>query len=127
MWILALLVILLVGPAAQAEDAPLPPRCGPELDGQVICRFNTVYECQHVSPQSLERHTGWRWVADLLQACDRPLSAEASQGAPQQLPPGFTYAPQVGESTPQQQGAQSSGVVPPTGGSTGSRGRGSRY
>ena len=110
------LAALVVAPTALAEEPSLPPRCGPELDGQVVCRFNTIYECQYVSPQSLERRTGWRWVANLLQACDRPLAAEGSQGAPSQLPPGFSYAPQIGNSNLQPEATQSTGVAPQTGG-----------
>ena len=116
-----MLASLIVAPAAMAEEGSLPPRCGPELDGQVICRFNTIYECQDVSPQSLERHTGWRWVPNLLQACDKPASAEGSQGAPPQLPPGFTYAPQVGNGSQQQSPVGSGSTASPESG--GARGR----
>lgn len=116
------LAALVLAPAARAEQPSLPPHCGPELDGQVICRFNTVYECQYLSPQSLERHTGWRWVQNLLQACDKPPSAEGSQGAPSQLPPGFSYAPQVGNGYQQPEATQSTGAAPQPSG-TGSRTR----
>jgi hypothetical protein len=103
------LATLVVAPAALAEESSLPPHCGPELDGQVICRFNSVYECQYVSPRSLERHAGWRWVQNLLQACDKPASAEGSQGPPPQLPPGFSYAPQIGNTYQQPEATQSTG------------------
>lgn len=55
------------------------PRCGPSMDGQVFCKFGTVYECQLFSPNSLERHTGWRWTADILRSCGSQATSGANQ------------------------------------------------
>jgi hypothetical protein len=68
--------------AGQAEDVSRPdenstmPRCGPEMDGQVYCKFGALYECQLVGPNSMERRTGWRWKADILRACAAPSPAK---------------------------------------------------
>jgi hypothetical protein len=48
------------------------PRCGPQSDGQVYCRFGVLYECQLIGQNSLDRRTGWRWKADILRTCEEP-------------------------------------------------------
>ena len=81
---------------ARAPNGPMP-QCGPALDGQTMCRFGVVYDCEYVSPDSTERHTGWRWKSDLLLSCESdPAPADLSGGDQSGLPPGFTYAPQGG-------------------------------
>ena len=70
-----LLIVLILPGSGQAEaqpsSAPDPnavmPRCRPEIDGQVYCKFGVVYECQVGG--SMERRAGWRWKADILRAC----------------------------------------------------------
>ncbi len=80
----------------QAPNAPMP-QCGPALDGQTMCRSGVVYACEYVSPDSTERHTGWRWKSDLLLNCESdPAPADLPGGNRGGLPPGFTYAPQGG-------------------------------
>ncbi len=65
--------------------APLLPRCGPELDGQVTesgCR------CRHEQASLLSAEpAGWRWNCDLLRggpAVDAPadLPSGSSDGLP---------------------------------------------
>lgn len=95
-----LLFVLLVAPtsgfAQGSTNAPMP-RCGPDLDGQTICRFGVVYECGFIDPDSMERSTGWRWRRDVLRGCDAdPAAADLPNGNQGGVPPGFTYAPQVG-------------------------------
>src|ERR1700691_144171 len=34
------------------------PQCGPQMDGQVYCRFGVLYECQLIGANSMERRTG---------------------------------------------------------------------
>jgi hypothetical protein len=91
-----------LSPLSPSANAQLP-RCGPEMDGQTMCRFGVIYECEFTNPASLERRTGWRWKPDLLRGCD---VARAPLHPPyygqEGLPPGFTYAPQVNESGQQQ-------------------------
>jgi hypothetical protein len=72
---LLLLAAVAIPITGRAEDLPSQnanaamPHCGPQLDGQVYCKFGVVYECQ-LSPQnSLDRRTGWRWKADILRTC----------------------------------------------------------
>lgn len=82
-----------MGETSPELNSPMP-RCGPQTDGDVYCKFGRVYECELVSPNSLERRTGWRWKADILRSCDEPVAAPP----PQSLPPGFSYAPQQSDS-----------------------------
>jgi hypothetical protein len=106
----ALLVTQLLSAAALAQDQQetspelnsAMPRCGPAMDGQVFCKFGTIYECELVSPAAMERRTGWRWKADLLRSCAEPRrSGNEDRNV---LPPGFTYAPQQNQTyAPQQQ------------------------
>jgi hypothetical protein len=76
--IILLLALFLQPTAGHAEDGSDPnlndtmPRCGPPMEGQVYCKFGTLYECQFFDPNSMERRTGWRWKADLLRACAEP-------------------------------------------------------
>lgn len=98
-------LLLLITPflpvAGQAEDVSNPdenstmPRCGPQMDGQVYCKFGIIYECELIAPNSMERRTGWRWKADLLRACSAQTPAET--GPQNALPPEFTYAPNQSE------------------------------
>src|SRR5258708_4237617 len=82
-----LLAPLLRPPAAQAQDAAgsspyansQMPRCGPQMSGQVYCKFGTIYECQSIGPASMERATGWQWKADILRSCDEPVPATTNQ------------------------------------------------
>ena len=97
-------LLLLPLPALAQPLSPLSPEanarmptCGPALDGQVMCRFGLVYECQYNSPASMERRTGWRWQSDLLRGCDTaPAPADLPEYGRTALPPGFAYAPQLG-------------------------------
>jgi hypothetical protein len=79
---LLLLATPLLPVAGQAQDASnsnendTMPRCGPQLDGQVYCKFGILYECQLISPNAMERRTGWRWKADILRACAEPNAAK---------------------------------------------------
>ncbi|HBK06735.1 MAG TPA: hypothetical protein DDZ81_12835 [Acetobacteraceae bacterium] len=86
-----------LSPLSPNANAPMP-RCGPDLDGQTMCRFGVIYECVFISPNSMERRTGWRWKSDVLRACD-PAAAPADlpSGGDGGVPPGFTYAPQTGQ------------------------------
>jgi hypothetical protein len=96
-----LLVMLLLPVAGQAQDVPRTngrnalPHCGPQMDGQVFCRFGTLYECQLISPNAMERRTGWRWKADILRACGEPSPAKIDE-RPYLLPP----EPPVSEKLP---------------------------
>jgi hypothetical protein len=90
-----LLIPLLLPAIGSAEDVSdrsrdvnaAMPRCGPETDGQVYCKFGVIYECQLNG--IMERHSGWRWKADILSACSAPSPAVADQPKP-----AFTYAPE---------------------------------
>jgi hypothetical protein len=62
------------------------------MDGQVFCKFGTIYECQFVDPHSMERRTGWRWKTDILRSCAEPSSAGAVQE--NAVPPDYGYGPQ---------------------------------
>ncbi len=81
-------------PVSSPEANSLMPRCSPQMDGQVFCKFGAIYECRFTEASAMERHTGWQWQQDPLRACEAPSPASASQ--PESLPPGFTYAPQMG-------------------------------
>jgi hypothetical protein len=98
LYLTALLLPATVHPQDRAETSPdlnsAMPRCGPQLDGEVFCKFGTIYECELVSPMSLERRTGWRWKADLLRTCVEPSSAAIQDRTGTALPPDFTYSPQ---------------------------------
>jgi hypothetical protein len=114
--LLPLLLPVLAGPvqaqgSADAEDNSAMPRCGPPTDGQILCKFGSVYECQYINPNSMERRTGWRWKSDSLQSCDeaRPATAEPPQGLPQ----GFVYAPQANTQS-SQLASPDNQAVPPT-------------
>src|SRR5689334_13976342 len=60
---------------AQGADGSSPdvnssmPLCSPQMEGQVYCKFGTVYECRPVEPNSSQRGTGWHWKMDILRAC----------------------------------------------------------
>jgi hypothetical protein len=91
-----LLVLPVAGRAANEADRSTTgnssmPRCGPPMDGQVYCKFGIIYECQLISPNSMERRTGWRWTADLLRGCAR--DSPVTQDQPIALPQGEVYAP----------------------------------
>lgn len=91
-----LLLVPASGFAEGTTDGPMP-RCGPDLDGQTLCRFGVVYECAFSDPNSMERRTGWRWTRDILRGCDTdPAPADLPGGNQASVPPGFTYAPQAG-------------------------------
>ena len=133
-----LLSSLLLGPmpaAAQNSYVITPdahgrlPQCGPAMDGQAMCRSGVIYECVLNSPNSLERRSGWRWQPDLLRGCDEPSPRRAEVGNEDQgndyrsndgqsragqteLPPGFTYAPQINQSgtQPGQSGPQTTPI-----------------
>ena len=101
----ALLIASVPALARAQNSAPTPnapmPQCGPALDGQTMCRFGVVYACEYVSPDSTERHTGWRWKSDLLLSCESdPAPADLPGGNQGGLPPGFTYAPQSAPQSP---------------------------
>jgi hypothetical protein len=80
---LVILVMPLLPVAGQAQDTSSEgdtmPRCGPQMDGQVYCRFGTLYECQLISPNATERRTGWRWKVDILRACSEPSPAKTDE------------------------------------------------
>jgi hypothetical protein len=88
--------IILLPIASQAQEPAEPPahidrtmpRCGPQMDGQVFCQFGTVYECEFVSPNSMERRTGWRWKPDILRDCTEQPPATIDQH--DDLPPETT-------------------------------------
>src|SRR5271165_3896929 len=75
---LLLLAAVVVPIAGRTEDLSSQnlnvamPRCGPQLDGQVYCKFGVLYECQLTASNSLDRRTGWRWKADILRTCAEP-------------------------------------------------------
>jgi hypothetical protein len=74
------------------------PQCGPALDGQTMCRFGVIYECEFIGLNSMERRTGWRWKSDILRACDTtPAPADLPSDSQREVPPGFTFAPQTNE------------------------------
>ena len=106
--------LLLFSPDVHAQQETSPdlnsamPRCGPPMDGQVFCKFGTIYECQFVDPNSHERRTGWRWKSDILRTCMEPRQENADRR--HELPPGFTYAPQYNGNTGFQPGLD----VPPS-------------
>jgi hypothetical protein len=83
------LVLPASGQAAERSEASpntngtLPP-CGPQMDGQLFCKFGTIYECELVGPNSLERRTGWRWKADVLRGCAEsiPATVDPQNGLP---------------------------------------------
>lgn len=88
------------------------PQCGPAMDGQTMCRFGVIYECELTSPASMERRTGWRWKMDVLRACDTAAApADLPGDGRKGLPPDFTYAPQTnGQNTqPGQTGLRNQG------------------
>ncbi len=103
MRLVLLALLLTIGPALAQNLSPLSPnanapmpRCGPALDGQTMCRFGVIYECEYISPDSMDRRTGWRWKSDILLGCDAdPAPADLPGGNQGGLPPGFTYAPQA--------------------------------
>jgi hypothetical protein len=91
------LLLPVVGQAAEPSEVPPElngtlPNCSPPMDGQVFCKFGTLYECTLVGPNSMERRTGWRWRADVLRGCAEatPATIEQENG----LPPDITYLPQ---------------------------------
>lgn len=50
----------------------------------------------------LGRPPGWRWACDVLRSDGTNLDVPAATSSGQQsLPPGFTYAPQIGASASQ--------------------------
>lgn len=97
-----------LNPLSPDANVSLPP-CGANMDGQVMCRFGVIYECEFTSPNSMERRTGWRWKPDLLRACETPPSPADPYGdGRRNLPPDITYAPQTNEynTQPTQPGAR---------------------
>lgn len=93
-------------PLSPNVNARLPP-CGAAMDGQVMCRFGVVYECEFVSADGTEHRTGWRWTSDLLRGCD---SSQGPVDLPSQRsghePSDLTYSPQMyGYDTPGRTGA----------------------
>jgi hypothetical protein len=95
-------------PGAHENDTM--PRCGPAMDGQVFCKSGTLYECQFVDPNSMERRTGWRWKADILRACGEPEPAEREY-RPFVPPPQVLYPPERAEHSRSQ--ARSGNEAPP--------------
>jgi hypothetical protein len=90
------LVLPIVGQATDSFDAPPEmngklPNCNPQMDGQVLCKFGTIYECELIGPNSMERRSGWRWRADVLRGCAEPSPATIDQQ--NSLPPDITYLP----------------------------------
>jgi hypothetical protein len=81
---LLLLAVPLLPVVGQAQDVSndndTMPHCGPQIDGQLYCKFGILYECQLVSPNAMERRTGWRWKADILRACAEPRPAKIDEG-----------------------------------------------
>lgn len=100
-----------LSPLSPNVNAPLP-QCGPNMDGQVMCRFGVIYECEFIGPATLERRTGWRWKSDLLRSCDPPRPPVHQPYGQEGLPPGFTYAPQINEPNPQQPYQSNQPIVP---------------
>jgi hypothetical protein len=102
-----LLFALLLAPVPGFAQNPSPlspnansrmPQCGSAMDGQTMCRFGVIYECEFVSPNSMERRTGWRWKSDVLRGCDTPPTPADLPGNGQGgAPPGFIYAPQTND------------------------------
>jgi hypothetical protein len=86
------------------------PRCGPQMDGQVYCKFGIIYECQLIGPNSLERRTGWRWKTDLLRACSVPSPAKTNQQNGSS--PEVIYAPEQTDH-PDAQGSRGDAGTPP--------------
>jgi hypothetical protein len=101
---LLLIFGLLLPLAGRAEDAQgsspdvnsRMPLCGPQAEGQVYCKFGTIYECRPVSPNSLERGTGWHWKMDILRSCAEPLPATIDQQGGSL--PDIIYAPETNSS-----------------------------
>ena len=108
LWVLLEAGLLGASPATAQGLSPLSPdansrlpQCGPAMDGQAICRFGLIYECQFSSPSSMERRSGWSWQSEVLRTCERaPDPAELSDNGRTSLPPGFVYAPQSRQSLP---------------------------
>jgi hypothetical protein len=117
---LLLLAIPLLPIAGQAEDVSDPnknsamPRCGPQMDGQVYCKFGIIYECQLIGSNSMERRTGWRWKSDLLRTCAQPSPAKTDDQI--DLPPEVTYAPEQTDRPGSQGGRGSAGASSGIGG-----------
>jgi hypothetical protein len=107
-----------LSPLSPNANAP-SPRCGPDMDGQVMCHFGVIYECEYIDPNSLEAHTGWRWHEDILRGCDTaPPPADLPANNPPAQFPGLTYAPQYNTQGTQSNTGNASnsgyGVNPPT-------------
>jgi hypothetical protein len=84
-----------LSPLSPNANSPMPA-CGPAMDGQAMCRFGRVYECEFVGPGSMERRTGWRWKSDLLRDCGpAPAPAELPGDRRAREPADLTYAPQT--------------------------------
>src|SRR5947209_6765791 len=94
-WFLLGAGLLAVTPAIAQGLSPLSPdvnaglpQCGPAMDGQAMCRFGVIYECQFSNPNSMERRNGWRWKSDVLRTCERaPAPADLSDIGRPDLPP----------------------------------------
>jgi hypothetical protein len=102
MRLLLLALLLAPIPGFAQELSPLSPnansvmpQCGPAMDGQAMCRFGVIYECEFVNPKSMESRTGWRWKSDVLRGCDQAPAAADLPSDPGREPPSLTYAPQT--------------------------------
>jgi hypothetical protein len=105
MRLLVFALLLAPLPGLAQEPSPLSPnanssmpQCGPAMDGQAMCRFGLIYECQFVSPTSMESRTGWRWKSDILRACDQAPAPADLPSEPGREPPSLTYAPEFNNS-----------------------------
>ena len=95
----ALSAALCVTAFAVAAQGALP-RCGPAMEGQVSedgcsCSFDR-------GGQLSGRPPGWRWACDLLRGPGFDAPVVIAGPPPPPLPPGLTYAPQMGASNAQQ-------------------------
>jgi hypothetical protein len=101
---IAAVVVALCLTAFAAATQPMLPRCSPELDGQVteggcLCAYDR-------GGQLTGRAAGWRWNCDLLRGPGVAAPVPSAGDPPQQLPPGFMYAPQLGGRTGNTSGTQ---------------------
>ena len=75
-----------------AATQPMLPRCTAALDGQVSqggcsCGYDR-------GGQLTARPAGWRWQCDLLRGPGETAAAAPAGSPSEELPQGFTYAPQ---------------------------------
>lgn len=91
--------------SAQESRAQAPasiwPRCIAERAGQQLSQAGSVCECSYDRGGTMiGKPPGWRWTCDVMRSDDSSLNLPADRPSTRQsLPYGFSYAPQIGEST----------------------------